>query len=241
MTACTRRAILLTVIGLGLLAAVVFILGFVNATAMIEESKRCAPTIWQLQWPKYTGCTMAAHEGLAGGLIGAAGAIWAAWLAYLGIQDQIAGERRAREQQRHDDEERGRQRHADAKRTAIVCLTPTVRAAAATLFSIEGAIAQDKESRSVESALTHLETTLNSFAIREAVRDLAVDDRIKYLEIVGLLSTLLSVGKYGASKPGIERYKVERSALVKLYGLLQQFDPGLAIEFAGVSKVRSQL
>jgi len=69
------------VIGLGLIVTVMFILSFVDATAMIESSKRCAPSIWQLQWPKYTGCTMAVHEGLAAGLIGAAGAIWAAWLA----------------------------------------------------------------------------------------------------------------------------------------------------------------
>jgi hypothetical protein len=33
------------------------------------------------QWPKYFGCAMAAHEGLAGGLIGAAGALFAAWLS----------------------------------------------------------------------------------------------------------------------------------------------------------------
>jgi hypothetical protein len=33
---------------------------------------------------------MAAHENLAGGLIGLAGAIFAAWLAYSGAQDQLA-------------------------------------------------------------------------------------------------------------------------------------------------------
>jgi hypothetical protein len=34
---------------------------------------------------------MAAHENLAGGLIGLGGALFAAWLAYSGAQDQIRG------------------------------------------------------------------------------------------------------------------------------------------------------
>jgi hypothetical protein len=50
--------------GLLLLAVVSFILGFVDVTAMIEDSKQCAPTIWQLQWPRYTGCTMRPTKGL---------------------------------------------------------------------------------------------------------------------------------------------------------------------------------
>ncbi|MFZ2082660.1 MAG: hypothetical protein WAV38_39590 [Xanthobacteraceae bacterium] len=67
-----------TVIGLGLIAVVMIVMGFVDATAMIEDAKRCAPSLGKLQWPKYTGCTMAAHEGLAAGLIVGGGAIWAA-------------------------------------------------------------------------------------------------------------------------------------------------------------------
>ena len=37
---------------------------------------------------------MAAHEGLAGGLIGAAGAVFAGWLAWSAVQVQIAAEER---------------------------------------------------------------------------------------------------------------------------------------------------
>jgi hypothetical protein len=70
-----RRITLAVLIPLFLIVAVMFVLGFADATASLEDAKRCAPTIWQLQWPKYTGCTMAAHENLAGGLIAAAGAL----------------------------------------------------------------------------------------------------------------------------------------------------------------------
>jgi hypothetical protein len=41
------------------------------------------------QWPKWVGCAMAAHENLAGGLIGLGGALFAAWLAYSGAQLQL--------------------------------------------------------------------------------------------------------------------------------------------------------
>lgn len=42
---------------------------------------------------QWAGCAMAAHEGLAAGLIGAAGALFAAWLAFDAVQEQIAQER----------------------------------------------------------------------------------------------------------------------------------------------------
>jgi hypothetical protein len=246
MMARTRRAISATVIGLGLLAAallaaVMFILGFVDATAMIEDSKRCAPTIWQLQWPKYTGCTMAAHEGLAAGLIGAAGAIWAAVLAYIAIQHQIAAERRAREQQQHDQIKRQRQQQSDAKRAAIACIKPTILAAATAMFMIDRAFGKRTEEMAarVKNNLAHMNVTLGSFTIREFVRDLGPDDRIIYLEIVGLLSTLLSIHTFGQSKAGVERYKVERSALTRVYELLKTFDTDLAREFAAASEVVS--
>ena len=59
----------------------------------MEDAKRWAPSIWQSRWPKYIGCAAAAHEGLAGGLVGAAGALFAAWLAFDAIQEQLGQER----------------------------------------------------------------------------------------------------------------------------------------------------
>ena len=44
-------------------------------------------------FPKWFGCVMAVHENLAGGLIGAAGALVAAWIAWTAVQEQINAER----------------------------------------------------------------------------------------------------------------------------------------------------
>jgi hypothetical protein len=44
-------------------------------------------------FPKWFGCVLSAHEGLAGGLIGASGALVAAWIAWSAIQQQINAER----------------------------------------------------------------------------------------------------------------------------------------------------
>jgi hypothetical protein len=44
-------------------------------------------------FPKWFGCVMAIHETLAGGLIGAAGALLAAWIAWTAVQEQINSER----------------------------------------------------------------------------------------------------------------------------------------------------
>jgi hypothetical protein len=48
---------------------------------------------WQL--PKVLSCLLGARENLAGGLIGAAGALMAAWLAWGAIQKQIVVQQRA--------------------------------------------------------------------------------------------------------------------------------------------------
>jgi hypothetical protein len=44
-------------------------------------------------FPKWFGCVMAAHESLAGGLIGLAGVILGAWTAWAAVQQQIYSER----------------------------------------------------------------------------------------------------------------------------------------------------
>jgi hypothetical protein len=52
-----------------------------------------APAHCTSQFPKWFGCILAAREGLAGGLIGAGGAIFAGWLAWTGVRDQVQAER----------------------------------------------------------------------------------------------------------------------------------------------------
>ena len=67
-----------------MLAAIVGLL----AAADAGGSSHCAA-----QFPKWLGCILAAREGLAGGLIAAGGAIFAGWLAWTGVRDQVQAER----------------------------------------------------------------------------------------------------------------------------------------------------
>jgi hypothetical protein len=83
----TPRIITGCTIALFLMVAVVAALGFAHANSI--GSTHCFPAFRNAQWPKWIGCAMAAHENLAGGLIGLAGALFAAWLAYSGAQDQL--------------------------------------------------------------------------------------------------------------------------------------------------------
>jgi hypothetical protein len=55
-----------------------------------EATKYCSVRLTRLQW---LGCAMAAHEDLAAGLIGAAGALFAGWLAFQAVQEQMRQER----------------------------------------------------------------------------------------------------------------------------------------------------
>ncbi len=87
---------------IGLTIAVVLIVGVIGllgfAHANVAGGTRCFIGFAHAQWPKWIGCSMAAHESLAGGLIGLAGVIFAAWLAYSGAQDQLAHVRIAAEE-----------------------------------------------------------------------------------------------------------------------------------------------
>jgi hypothetical protein len=71
----------------GLTIVVTGLLAFADTYA--HNSAHCFDTIRSAQFPKWLGCAMAAHESLAGGMIGFAGAIIAAWLAYSAVQDQL--------------------------------------------------------------------------------------------------------------------------------------------------------
>jgi hypothetical protein len=214
-----------------LIAVVIFILGFVDVTGTIEDSKRCATTIWKLQWPKYTGCTMAAHEGLAAGLIGVAGAIWAAWLAYSAIRDQIMAERDAREQQQPQQIAERRQREANAKEAAQVCISPAIRAAAVAKADVTRLNRNPSGGEALlEAALAHLEETLGAFGIRDSAVELAAGDRVRFLDIFGRLTNLVSIGRNGHT-PYDDRLRVLLSGFQALAVRLREYDPNLADEF----------
>jgi hypothetical protein len=84
-----RRGLEGAAIGGGLSVAIIGFLAFAHAQAHLSSDTRCFVSILHTQWPKWIGCAMAAQESLAGGLIGFAGVIFAAWLAYSGAQDQL--------------------------------------------------------------------------------------------------------------------------------------------------------
>jgi hypothetical protein len=68
---------------------VIGLLAFAETYGHVIGDGRCFDKICGAQFAKWVGCVIAAHEGLAAGLIGFAGAIIAAWLAYSGVQDQL--------------------------------------------------------------------------------------------------------------------------------------------------------
>ena len=71
-----------------LVAATIALLAFTAAWTP-EGQLRCFADIAHSQFPKWLGCAIATHEALAGSLIAAGGALFGAWLAFGGLQDQI--------------------------------------------------------------------------------------------------------------------------------------------------------
>jgi hypothetical protein len=81
------------------LFAVLLFLKIVLILGLAENGSRgekCVPALaWlklPMDFPTWFGCALALHEGLAAGLIGAAGALFAAWLAWRAIMQQISAE-----------------------------------------------------------------------------------------------------------------------------------------------------
>ena len=213
-----RRIVRAVVIAVILIAAVVEILTFVDFTAPIEEAKRCAPSIWKTQWPRYIGCVAGARGDLAAGLIGVAGALFAAWLAFAAVMAQIANETNLRNQQLHDDEGRIRRQQANAKRAAKACILPAIRAAGVAILAVNRAINNPVGTEtSLQNAFNHIRMMLDTFGLKESVQELATEDRISFFEIIGTLSTLISVHEYGQSPYG-ERCKALQSGLVTHHG-----------------------
>jgi hypothetical protein len=95
--AVTRRAI-----GAGiLLLTLVFAILAGAEIAMIPTSNGYC----DLKFPKWLGCVVANHENLAGGLIGAAGTLFAGWLAWTAVQTQMSDARERAQADRSEVEE----------------------------------------------------------------------------------------------------------------------------------------
>jgi hypothetical protein len=221
--AVKRRIIWACTIGLGLILLASGILVFAEATAIPDEAKRCAPSIWQSQWPRYLGCAMTTHEGLAGGLIGAAGALFAALLAVDAIQERTSSETNRRKVEQ-----------AEAKISAVVRITPLVLAAADCLFSVNKAINSSPEvDQLVALATSHVNVEMSRFVVPESLRGLGLDDRLVCLTIVGALNVFVSISERPSpTRTRVQRLEAQRNALMKLHTYLRTFDPDLAHVFA---------
>jgi hypothetical protein len=60
--------------------------------AVLALAHISSPSSCNWSFPKWFACVLSVHEGLAAGLIGAAGALFAAWLAWNALQQQIKAE-----------------------------------------------------------------------------------------------------------------------------------------------------
>jgi hypothetical protein len=179
---------------------------------------------------------MAAHESLAAGLIGLWAAIFAASLAYSGIQMQI-----------EEDRQKTAIRQIGAKAAAVTAITQAVHAAAATLYSVTQAQkAQDKQhielwDGSIERGVSYIEECLNNFTVREAVRDLGIADRVIYMQIVAMLGSFVTINKRPSEHLDRDtRLKNRSDTLMKLRKYLHEFDLDLAAVYESDAKITQQ-
>lgn len=89
-------SVLLVVMLTALLAADIWSLQRADGVAAASAEAKASAKYCKLQFPKWFGCAMAAHENLAGGLIAGVMALMSAWWAGAVIREQIRVEVDAR-------------------------------------------------------------------------------------------------------------------------------------------------
>jgi hypothetical protein len=245
-----KRAAVNLAIAVVLLATIILILAFVDRYAAIADANRCVRDLRLLQWPKWIGCAMGAHEGLAGALIPGVTALYAAWLAWEGLQVQLfvaQQDRQRQEAQTAGDREREVTEHnerklrieAEAHEVAVLCITQSIHAAATALWAINQALLIQAPQRQtgvddrVDLMCKQLDVSLQSFTIREGFRDLEINKRLSYIAIVGTLTTFVNI----ASRPSPDLGRIQRlqnlqDTLMRLHFFLRAFDTELAGIFA---------
>jgi len=162
---------------------------------------------------------MAAHEDLVAGLLGGAGALFAAWLAFETIQEQFSA-----------DERRRTQKQGEAKAVATMCIAPPVQAAASAFAELEKAIKAQCDiertaaDRSLMVATQYVADALSDPAIHEIAGDLGLDDRLIYLSIVGTLRSFVIISD--KPSPLLDRkdqLRTRRRALMNIHTYLSAF------------------
>jgi hypothetical protein len=174
---------------------------------------------------------MSAHESLAAGLIGVAGAIFAGWLAFTAVQEQLAEERSHRERERLQKE----RAYDEAKEVGCAVLAQPVHAAASTLFAVNKALAaknmteQVISDQEVQLALRFLDSALNNFGVREIFKELRAEERMLYVSICSTLATLVDISKAPGRKLGRPAELIQqRRALLNVSTYLRAFSSELA-------------
>jgi hypothetical protein len=228
-----RRIVLGAVIGAVLTIFVVGMLAFADSYTP-DEALRCTARFIQSKWPAYLGCVMGRHEGLAAGLMGGAGALFGAWLAFHAVQEQILEERNLRKKQQKD----VKKQQKKAKPAAILCIGDSVQAASALLYHINYALASDpqhpKYDGFVDTNILRLGHCIDNFIVRESLSNLGVVDRRKYLIIIRILFGCVnaSAAKTPTGDRRIAYLKNLQKILMQLHRHLGAFDRDLASEFA---------
>ena len=176
---------------------------------------------------------MAAHESLAAGLIGLWAAIFAGWLAYSGIQMQIEEDRR-----------KIALSQIAAKQAAITAITQVIHPAAMTLYAVTQAQkAQDQQQIAHwddlrEKGVGFIEAGLDQWTVKEAVRDLRIDDRAIY---VAIIATFVTIHKNPSDHLNrAARLKNQRDTLLNLREYLQKFDSDLAAVYDKDAQIEQQ-
>jgi hypothetical protein len=221
----TRRILWGFVIGAVLIIFVISMLAFADNYAP-EQAQRCTARFIESRWAAYLGCTMAKHEGLAAGLMGGAGALFGAWLAFDAVQEQILVEQNLRKKQ--EDE---------AKPLAVECIRDSVHAAAALLCRVTLALKPDIPQHNqcdedVEISISRLKHSIENFIVREVLSNLKFSDRKQYLLIIEVCFGCANAGARKTPTSGRIRYLQNlRDNLMQLHQRLHDFDPGLASIF----------
>jgi hypothetical protein len=70
---------------------IVLFISAIMAMAVLGGTK---PDCFSVPWYRMPGCSMALYENLSGGLIAAGGALFAGWLAWSAVREQVQIERR---------------------------------------------------------------------------------------------------------------------------------------------------
>jgi hypothetical protein len=186
--------------GLVLLAVALLALAGTADTLFAENS-------WWVRW-----------QGLIGALLGAAGTIFAGWLAYHGVQKQLAAA-----------ETRAAYSQQSAKEAAVLAMTQPVHSAARLFASakihakhnlmIQRMSAREDLARNVY----YLERSLQHFSLREIAADLSAEDRSAFLALLLRLESVVMIVKPLLEPSGQSFALTPEGESVRMLGRIHQY------------------